>query len=104
MIAILVCPPLSFQLQKNTCFCFVSQQFSYQVIRNLFSAGPDIRTSFNNLQTEPYFLLFYIFIALPELASHFCLIFNSPIAVAERSRARTVFARSNTAIVGSNPT
>jgi hypothetical protein len=27
-----------------------------------------------------------------------------PIAVAERSRARTVFARSNTAIVGSNPT
>jgi hypothetical protein len=29
---------------------------------------------------------------------------NMPIAVAERSRARTVFARSNTAIVGSNPT
>jgi hypothetical protein len=29
---------------------------------------------------------------------------NLPIAVAERSRARTVFARSNTAIVGSNPT
>jgi hypothetical protein len=27
-----------------------------------------------------------------------------PIAVAERSRARTVFTRSNTAIVGSNPT
>jgi hypothetical protein len=27
-----------------------------------------------------------------------------PIAVAERSKARTVFARSNTAIVGSNPT
>jgi hypothetical protein len=27
-----------------------------------------------------------------------------PIAVAERSRARTVFARSNSAIVGSNPT
>jgi hypothetical protein len=27
-----------------------------------------------------------------------------PIAVAERSRARTVFARANTAIVGSNPT
>jgi hypothetical protein len=27
-----------------------------------------------------------------------------PIAVAERSRARTVFARSNTAIVGLNPT
>jgi hypothetical protein len=29
---------------------------------------------------------------------------RQPIAVAERSRARTVFARSNTAIVGSNPT
>jgi hypothetical protein len=29
---------------------------------------------------------------------------TTPIAVAERSRARTVFARSNTAIVGSNPT
>jgi hypothetical protein len=28
----------------------------------------------------------------------------SPIAVAELSEARTVFARSNTAIVGSNPT
>jgi hypothetical protein len=27
-----------------------------------------------------------------------------PIAVGERSKARTVFARSNTAIVGSNPT
>jgi hypothetical protein len=27
-----------------------------------------------------------------------------PIAVVERSKARTVFARSNTAIVGSNPT
>jgi hypothetical protein len=27
-----------------------------------------------------------------------------PIAVAARSKARTVFARSNTAIVGSNPT
>jgi hypothetical protein len=27
-----------------------------------------------------------------------------PIAVAERSRARTVIGRSNTAIVGSNPT
>jgi hypothetical protein len=27
-----------------------------------------------------------------------------PIAVAERSKARTVFARSNTAIVGFNPT
>jgi hypothetical protein len=27
-----------------------------------------------------------------------------PIAAAERSEARTVFARSNTAIVGSNPT
>jgi hypothetical protein len=26
-----------------------------------------------------------------------------PIAVAERSKVRTVFARSNTAIVGSNP-
>jgi hypothetical protein len=26
-----------------------------------------------------------------------------PIAVAERSKARTVFARSNTAIVSSNP-
>jgi hypothetical protein len=29
---------------------------------------------------------------------------DMPIAVAERSKARTVFARSNTAIVGSNPT
>jgi hypothetical protein len=29
---------------------------------------------------------------------------NKPIAVAERSRAQTVFSRSNTAIVGSNPT
>jgi hypothetical protein len=29
---------------------------------------------------------------------------KKPIAVAERSRARTVFDRSNTAIVGSNPT
>jgi hypothetical protein len=29
---------------------------------------------------------------------------SQPIVVAERSRARTVFARSNTAIVGSNPT
>jgi hypothetical protein len=29
---------------------------------------------------------------------------EKPIAVAERSRARTVFALSNTAIVGSNPT
>jgi hypothetical protein len=28
---------------------------------------------------------------------------EQPIAVAERSEARTVFARSNTAIVGSNP-
>jgi hypothetical protein len=28
----------------------------------------------------------------------------SPIAVAERSKARTVFAPSNTAIMGSNPT
>jgi hypothetical protein len=28
----------------------------------------------------------------------------SPIAVAERSKARTVFARSNTEIIGSNPT
>jgi hypothetical protein len=27
-----------------------------------------------------------------------------PIAVAERSKTRTVFARSNTEIVGSNPT
>jgi hypothetical protein len=27
-----------------------------------------------------------------------------PIAVVERSKARTVFTRSNTAIVGSNPT
>jgi hypothetical protein len=27
-----------------------------------------------------------------------------PIAVAARSKARTVFARSNTEIVGSNPT
>jgi hypothetical protein len=27
-----------------------------------------------------------------------------PIAVAARSKARTVFARSNTGIVGSNPT
>jgi hypothetical protein len=31
-------------------------------------------------------------------------ILKLPIAVVERSRARTVFARSNTAIVGSNPT
>jgi hypothetical protein len=30
--------------------------------------------------------------------------YKKPIAVAERSKARTVFARSNTAIVGSNPT
>jgi hypothetical protein len=29
---------------------------------------------------------------------------KKPIAVAARSKARTVFARSNTAIVGSNPT
>jgi hypothetical protein len=32
------------------------------------------------------------------------LISVMPIAVAERSKARTVFARSNTAIVGLNPT
>jgi hypothetical protein len=32
------------------------------------------------------------------------LIYCTPIAVAVRSEARTVFARSNTAIVGSNPT
>jgi hypothetical protein len=31
-------------------------------------------------------------------------IYFRPIAVVERSKARTVFARSNTAIVGSNPT
>jgi hypothetical protein len=36
--------------------------------------------------------------------SLFTQTFDEPIAVAERSRARTVFARSNTAIVGSNPT
>jgi hypothetical protein len=30
--------------------------------------------------------------------------FHSPIVVAARSKARTVFARSNTEIVGSNPT
>jgi hypothetical protein len=33
--------------------------------------------------------------------THFCY---KPIAVAARSKARTVFARSNTAIVGWNPT
>jgi hypothetical protein len=30
--------------------------------------------------------------------------FSVPITVAARSKARTVFARSNTGIVGSNPT
>jgi hypothetical protein len=32
------------------------------------------------------------------------LSFSVPIAVAARPKARTVFARSNTEIVGSNPT
>jgi hypothetical protein len=37
-------------------------------------------------------------------ADNLTAIYEQPIAVVERSRARTVFARSNTAIVGSNPT
>jgi hypothetical protein len=41
-----------------------------------------------------------------ELKARLCDVncLDLPIAVAERSKARTVFARSNTAIVGLNPT
>jgi hypothetical protein len=35
---------------------------------------------------------------------YFVFMLSWPIAVVERSKARTVFASSNTAIVGSNPT
>jgi hypothetical protein len=40
---------------------------------------------------------YFFFQVAPQL-------YSQPIAVGERSKARTVFARSNTAIVGSNPT
>jgi ABC-type multidrug transport system permease subunit len=46
------------------------------------------------------FILQSVVIHLAELSVRL----QSPIAVAARSKARTVFARSNTAIVGSNPT
>jgi hypothetical protein len=39
-----------------------------------------------------------------ENLKDFAVSFHKPIAVAELSKARTVFSRSNTAIVGSNPT
>jgi hypothetical protein len=40
-----------------------------------------------------------------QICAYFCVMLClEPIAVAERSKARTVFARTNTAIVGSNHT
>jgi hypothetical protein len=49
----------------------------------------------------PFYVLFHtLFTQFAECTSTDC---RFPIAVAARSKARTVFARSNTEIVGSNP-
>jgi hypothetical protein len=42
---------------------------------------------------------------MPKYCDYFVGVYDKlPVTVAERSKARTVFARSEAAIVGSNPT
>jgi hypothetical protein len=54
----------------------------------------------DNILNHIILLCYNTFVPLLLLLCYYYM----PIAVGERSRARTVFARSNTAIVGSNPT
>jgi hypothetical protein len=55
-----------------------------------------MRQDITSINTFSLFPVLYIFIALPS--------YGNPVTVAERSKACTVFARSEAGIVGSNPT